>query len=219
LTIPQNKLVRFPDLANSSYASFLAIGKPIDINRYYPYLGVAPGSGDYLFADKNGHPTPTPDPATDRTVVLSKFPIFFGGFQNNLTYKDFQLDFLFQLAKQPSYNDVTFWNGSRYPVLDRWQKSGDNASVGRFRTSEVSGILGSDRRFTNVSYIRLKNLALSWGWPQKWIDKAHFRSVRFYLHGQNLLTITRYKGLDPETQSMTALPPLRVCTVGLQAGF
>jgi hypothetical protein len=83
----------------------------------------------------------------------------------------------------------------------------------------VSDILASDRRFADVSYIRLKNLALSWSLPQKWIDKVHFRSVRFYLHGQNLLTITRYKGLDPETQSMTSLPPLRVWTLGLQAGF
>jgi TonB-dependent starch-binding outer membrane protein SusC len=232
LTIPKNTLLRFPGLANSTYANFLIIGEPIDISRYYHYIGVAPGSGDYLFADKNGHPTPAPDPATDRTVILSRFPKFFGGFQNNLTYKDLQLDFLFQFVKQTGYNDFAFWNGSRYPgmftrgnsnqpvtILDRWQKSGDNASVARFRTGEVSGILGSDRRFVDVSYIRLKNLALSWGLPQKWIDKAHFRSVRFYLHGQNLLTITKYKGLDPEAQSISSLPPLRFWTIGLQAGF
>lgn len=233
LTIPKNTLLRFPGLANSTYANSLIIGEPIDINRYYHYLGVAPGSGDYLFTDKNGHPTPTPDPATDRTILLSKFPKFYGGFQNNLSYKELQLDFLFQLVKQTGYSDVAFWNGNRYPgmfhpgysnqpatVLDRWQKNGDNASVARFRTGEVpSSIISSDRRFMDVSYVRLKNLALSWGLPQKWIDKAHFRSVRVYLHGQNLLTITRYKGLDPETQSITSLPPLRVWTLGLQAGF
>jgi TonB-linked SusC/RagA family outer membrane protein len=232
LTIPQNKLVRFPGIANSTYANYLIIGEPIDVYSYYHYLGVAPGSGDYLFADKNGHPTPVPDPATDGTIILSKFPKFYGGFQNNLSYKGIQLDFLFQFVKQTGYNDVVFWNGSRYPgmfvrgysnqpvtVLDRWQKNGDNASVAKFRTGEVSNILSSDRRYADVSYIRLKNLALSWGVPQKWIDKAHFRNVRLYLHGQNLLTFTKYKGLDPETQSMTSLPPLRVWTLGLQAGF
>jgi TonB-linked SusC/RagA family outer membrane protein len=232
LTIPQNKLISFPGLANSTYANSLVIGEPIDMTRYYHYIGVAPGSGDYLFADKNGHPTPSPNPATDLTIMISKFPKFYGGFQNNLTYKNLQLDFLFQLVKQPGYNDVAFWNGNRYPgmfirgnsnqavtVLDRWRKSGDNASVARFRTGEVPNIIASDRRFTDVFYARLKNLALSWGLPQKWIDKAHIRSVRFYLHGQNLLTITRYKGLDPETQSISSLPPLRVWTIGLQAGF
>ena len=232
LTLPQNKLVSFPGLANSTYAAFLVIGEPIDMTRYYHYMGVAPGSGDYLFADKNGHPTLAPDPATDRTVILSKFPKFFGGFQNSLTYKSIQLDVLLQFVKQTSYNDVAFWNGSRYPgmftrgnsnqpvtVLDRWQKSGDNSSVARFRTSTVSDIIGSDRRFVDISYVRLKNLSLSWDLPKKWIDKVHVKNVRFYLHGQNLWTITQYKGLDPETQSISSLPPLRVWTIGLQAGF
>jgi TonB-linked SusC/RagA family outer membrane protein len=232
LTIPQNKLVSFPGLATSTYSNSLIIGEPIDVFSYYHYIGVAPGSGDYLFADKNGHPTPSPNLATDRTILISKFPKFYGGFQNNLTYKGLQLDFLFQFVKQTGYNDIAFWNGIRYPgmfarglsnqpvtVLDRWQKNGDKSAVARFRTGAVPAILESDRRFADASYIRLKNLALSWGLPQKWMDKAHFRSVRVYLHGQNLLTITKYKGLDPETQSMTSLPPLRVWTVGLQAGF
>jgi TonB-dependent starch-binding outer membrane protein SusC len=232
VTIPQNKLVSFPGVATSSYAAFLVVGQPVDVFSYYHFLGVAPGSGDYLYADKNGHPTPAPDPANDKNVLISKFPKLYGGFQNTLTYKDIQLDFLFQFVKQTGYNDVAFWNGSRYPgmfasgysnqpvtVLDHWQKPGDNASVARFRTTEVPTIISSDRRYEDVSYIRLKNLAFSWGTPHKWINKAHFRSVRIFLHGQNLLTITRYKGLDPETQSMTSLPPLRVWTFGLQAGF
>jgi TonB-linked SusC/RagA family outer membrane protein len=232
LTMPQNKLVSFPGLTTSTYANTLVIGEPVDVYSYIHYIGVAPGSGDYLFADKNGHPTPAPNIATDRTVLISNFPKFYGGFQNNLTYKGLQLDFLFQFVKQIGYNDVAFWNGSRYPgmftrgisnqpvtILYRWQKNGDKSAVARFRTGEISSILESDRDFADASYIRLKNLALSWGPPQKWIDKAHFRSVRVYMHGQNLLTITKYKGLDPETQSMANLPPLRVWTIGLQVGF
>jgi hypothetical protein len=104
-------------------------------------------------------------------------------------------------------------------VLNRWQKSGDRASVARFRTGEVQSVLSSEHRFADLSYIRLKNVALSWGLPQQWVHKARIRSVRIYMHGQNLLTITNYKGLDPETQSMASLPPLRVLTIGLQAGF
>jgi TonB-linked SusC/RagA family outer membrane protein len=232
LTIPKNKLVSFPDIATSTYVNILIVGEPVDVFSYYHYLGVSPGTGDYLFADKNGHPTLDPNPATDRPILISKFPEFYGGFQNNLVYKGFQLDFLFQFVKQTGYNDVAFWNGSRYPgmfasgysnqpltVLDRWQKSGDKPTVAKYQTRVVPSIISSDRRFTDASYIRLKNLAVSWGIPQKWIDKKHFRSLRLYLHGQNLLTITKYNGLDPETQSMTSLPPLRVWTIGLQAGF
>ncbi len=232
LTIPKNKLLSFPGLSTSTYANILVIGEPVDVFSYYHYIGVAPGSGDYLFADKNGHPILEPNLATDRSILISKFPKFYGGFQNNLAYKGFQLDFLFQFVKQIGYNDIAIWNGSRYPgmftrgnsnqpvtVLDRWQKSGDKPAVARFRTGVISSILDSDRRYADASYVRLKNLALSWGVSQKWADKAHFRSFRIYMHGQNLWTITKYKGLDPETKSMTSLPPLRVLTIGVQAGL
>jgi TonB-dependent starch-binding outer membrane protein SusC len=232
LTLPKNKLVSFPNLSSSTYANTLVIGEPVDVVRYFHFIGVAPGTGDYLFADKNGHPTLDPDPSTDGTILISRFPKFYGGLQNNLTYKGIQLDFLFQFVKQIGYNDVAIWNSTRYPgmfargvsnqpvtILNRWKKPGDNASIARFRTTEVPSILNSDHRFIDASYVRLKNVALSWALPQKWIEKAHFRSFRFYLHGQNLLTITKYKGLDPEGQGMTSLPPLRVITVGVQVGL
>lgn len=232
LTLPQNKLIRFPGLSASTYASTLIIGEPIDVVKYFHYTSVAPGTGDYLYSGQNGYPTLAPDPSTDRTILISRFPKLYGGFQNNLTYKGIQLDVLFQFVKQIGYNDVAFWNGSRYPgmfargvsnqpvtVLDRWRKIGDNATVARFRTTEISDIISSDHRFADASFIRLKNVALSWGLPQKWMDKAHFRSCRMYLHAQNLLTITKYKGLDPEGQGMATLPPLRVLTIGIQAGF
>ncbi|WP_049815593.1 SusC/RagA family TonB-linked outer membrane protein [Niastella koreensis] len=232
LTLPKNKLVSFPNLSTSTYASRLIVGEPIDVLSNYHYLGVAPGSGDYLFSDRNGHPVLEPNTATDRTSLISTFQKLYGGFQNNLTYKSIQLDFLFQFVSQVGYNDVSFWNGSRYPgmftrgnsnqpvtVLGRWQKVGDKASVAKFSTGEVATVLDSDHRYTNASFIRLKNLAFYWSLPQKWVDKVHFRSFRIYLHGQNLLTITNYKGLDPETQSMTSLPPLRIWTIGFQAGL
>lgn len=44
----------------------------------------------------------------------------------------------------------------------------------------------------------------------------HLSNCRMYLQGQNLMTITGYKGMDPETQSLTTLPPLRVVTAGIQ---
>lgn len=230
LTIPRNKLVSFPNLSSSTYANFLVVGEPIDVVSYYHFIGVGTGTGDYLFADKNGQPTLNPNTLTDRTVFISRFPKFYSGFQNSFTYKGIQLDFLFQFVKQTGYNDLTFWNSSRYPgmfvrgnsnqpvtILDRWQKPGDNASVGRYRTTEVPDIISSDRRFTDVSFIKLKNIAVSWSLSQKWIDNARFKSFRIYLHAQNLLTITRYKELDPEVQSMSSLPPLRVVTIGLRA--
>jgi TonB-linked SusC/RagA family outer membrane protein len=140
VTVPQNKLVAFPNLANSSYASYLVVGKPINTSTAqvlkYHWLGVASGTGDYLYADANGHPTIAPT-KEDRTVWISTNPKFYGGFQNNISYKSLQLDFIFQFVKHTGYNDVAFQNGFlRYPgmfdagysnqptmVLDRWQNS------------------------------------------------------------------------------------------------
>jgi TonB-linked SusC/RagA family outer membrane protein len=231
LTIPQNKLIEFSDLDRSTYSKILHVGAPMDAVGAYQWLGVAPGTGDYLFADKKGNPTITPNPDEDRTVLISNFPKFYGGFENTISYKGFQLSFILQFVKQTGYNNVALFNGfiARYPgmfgagvsnqpvtLVDRWQKPGDNNKpVARFRTTEVKYAIDSDRRFADASYIRLKNVSVSWVIPQSWIQRIHATNLQVYLHGQNLLTFTNYKGLDPETQGLS-LPPLQVLTVGIK---
>ncbi|MEP7374599.1 MAG: SusC/RagA family TonB-linked outer membrane protein [Chitinophagaceae bacterium] len=231
LTIPQNKLIRFDGLSDSNYS--YKVGFPIDATPYFHWLGVAAGTGDYLFADGKGRPTIAPG-VEDLNVRRSKFPKFYGGFQNSVVYKGLQLDFIFQFVKQFGYKDVLFWNQFwRYPgmfapgvsnqpvtVLNRWQKPGDNnKTVARYSTYEVPYILGSDRRFADITYISLKNVSLSYELPQKWVSKAKFRNFRVYMHAQNLWMLSNYKGLNPETQNMTSLPPLQVWTVGVQLGL
>lgn len=235
LTIPQNKLVAFPNLSTSSYANKLIISQPISIERALNFVGVDPTTGNYMFGSKIDPFNPTYP--GDYTRLINLDPKFYGGLQNNITYKGFELDFLFQFVKQIGYNDALFWNGNRYPgnfyrglsnqpvtVLDRWQKPGDNASIKRFSTSPDPYVLESDLRYSDASYIRLKNASISWELPSKWISKAQFRNCRVYVQGQNLLTITNYKGLDPETQTIltsnsSSLPPLCVWTVGIHVGL
>jgi hypothetical protein len=58
---------------------------------------------------------------------------------------------------------------------------------------------------------------LSYELPAAWMQRLHLQSVRFYMQGQNLLTITAYKGRDPEVATnLDIYPPLRVWTLGLQ---
>jgi TonB-linked SusC/RagA family outer membrane protein len=233
LTIPQNRVVSFPYLSSSTYANLIFIGYPMDAIGYYTWRRVDPSTGDYLYLDSKGTLTTTPNAANDRILLVSKYPKFYGGLQNSITYKNIELDFLFQLVKQDGYNDIAFWNGIRYPgmftagfsnqptrILDRWQKPGDYKTVARYSTYSLDDrVIGSNRRFSDASYIRLKNFSLSWDLSQKWVDKAHFRNFRVYVHGQNLFTLTNYKGLDPETKSLTVLPPLQIWTFGLQMGL
>ena len=78
-------------------------------------------------------------------------------------------------------------------------------------------VLGSqsDNLFGDASFIRLKNVSLSYQFPSALTDKIKLKNLRIYLQGQNLLTITDFNGLDPETQFPT-LPPIRMFTGGLQ---
>lgn len=232
LTIPKNKLVEFPGLERSAFASSLVIGKPISVIKAIPLIGVDEASGEYKYIDSKGASTFTPNTSTDRTALVDPTPKFYGGFQNTLRYKGFELDFLFQFTKQTANNSLAFYNGSLYPgqffqgysnqpqsVLDHWRKSGDKASVAKYTTTPSDSyyyISGTDRFYVDASYIRLKNLSLSYDLPINWQRKIHVSNCRIYLHGQNFWTLTNYKGLDPENQSYSSLPPLKIWTFGVQ---
>ena len=105
-------------------------------------------------------------------------------------------------------------------VLDRWRTVGDLSKVAKFRTvggqQDINNAYGSDIMYSDASYLRLKNLSLSWQIPKAWRNAGHLQNARIYMQGQNLFTITKYKGLDPETRSSATLPPLKILTVGIQ---
>jgi hypothetical protein len=231
LTIPNNKLVSFPDLASSSYGANLEIGKPLNGKKVYHFLGVNDTTGVYQFASSKGLPTSNPAYGTDNTVWVSLTPRIYGGFENSFTYKGLQLDVLFQYVQQKGLNDAFgnypggfYWGNQPTYVLNHWQNPGDHTQIQRY-TTEYSYIgqwsnaaTNSDAGYTDASFIRLRNLALSWQLPMGWRGKAHLESCKIYVQGQNLITITHYKGMDPEnpTGGYSGLPPLRMLTVGIQ---
>jgi hypothetical protein len=109
-------------------------------------------------------------------------------------------------------------------VLSRWRKPGDNTAYQKFSqnfnlSNSSTDATNSNIGYGDASYIRLRNASASWKFPKKWLDKIGFQSGRVFINGQNLLTFTNYKGLDPETQSSTTLPSLRVVSIGLQFGL
>ena len=74
----------------------------------------------------------------------------------------------------------------------------------------------SDAALVDASFIRLKNLALCYQLPKVLIRRAHLKTARIYIQGQNLLTFSPYLNLDPESQNISALPPLKMVSLGLQ---
>ncbi|WP_177230250.1 SusC/RagA family TonB-linked outer membrane protein [Chitinophaga sp. CF118] len=238
LSLPKNKLLSFPNLTASSLSNTLIIGEPITTLKIYHAAGVDPATGNYQVVDKDGKPTTYPNPTTDLTARVSPIPHLYGGFENNIQYKGFELDLLIQVVKQVRHNYLFGSSPAGYyysgtldlssanqpiSVLDRWQKPGDIKAMPKFdnssNTASWSNANFSDAAYSDASYIRLRNLSLSWRLPEKWRNKIHLGNARLYILGQNLLTLTNYKGLDPETATpfgLLTLPPLKIWTTGIQ---
>jgi hypothetical protein len=238
-TVPNNKLVAFPNIEQSSYNFNYFVGEAVGAQKALHLMGVDPQTGRYVFASKTDPFNPiNPD---DYTVLINPFPKFYGGIQNSLQYKGLSVDFLIQFVKQTGVNlnygfpgdlvtpGIYLGQNSNQPVavLDRWQEPGDIARVQKFSSRFLSPdnfaankALGSDAtRNVDASYIRLRNLSISWQIPNEWVRTIRLKSVRVYGQGQNLLTFTKYVGLDPENQSASSLPPLRMFTTGIQIGL
>ena len=233
-SVPKTVLVDYPDIVKSSAASTAIVGLPLTALRVYHFLGVDPATGIYQFADKNGNPTSTPNYDEDAKVIIDQAPKYYGGFHNSLTFKGVQLDFMFSFVKQIAknysfgYGTPGRFNSGNYnqpsSLLQRWQKPGDIAPIQKFTSGTglnqyLNYAYQSDAAWSDASYIRLKNVSLSWQLPKRWVNKANLLNFSLFLQGQNLWTITHYTGLDPETKSTSSLPPLRVITLGIKASL
>lgn len=232
LTLPHNELLAFPGLASSSYATQYMIGKPVNMQMGYHYLGVDPQTGIYQFEDVNKNGQMDWD-NSDYVYLGTTDPKFYGGLQNTLQYKGWELSFFLEFRKQRGLNPIASsgtLNGDLLnqpkDVLQRWQKPGDIAPYQRYTQDynsplyEAAYFLSvSDAIFTDASFMRLKNASLSYTLPEGLLKKAAIRQCRLFIQGQNLLTFTRYVGADPENQSIVGLPPLRIITGGIQITF
>lgn len=235
LTVPKNKLVSFPGLASSSYASFLIEGQSLSIKKAYHYTGVDPTTGVFTFldVDKDGKIT-TPN---DQLIAGNLDPKYYGGFQNDFTYKGFQLSIFFEFRNMLARNYLSniyvspslqpgFLNNQPDIVLNRWQKPGDVAEIQRVTMKSGTAAYAaatlfnnSDGTYSDASFVRLKNVYLSYAIPEKWQRKLHLQNCRIYVQGQNLLVFTKYKGADPETQNIYSVPPMKTFAGGIQLTF
>lgn len=230
ITIPKNKLVAFPGLATSTYSTQYEIGRPLSLNKGYRYDGVDPLTGIYRFVDFNGD-----NLINDKDIVYNgtNQAEFYGGFGNTIQYKNWELEIFTEFKKQNGNHP--FFTGSGLPgsasnqaiaLLDRWQKPGDITTYQKYsqRLTTAAGsaylkVINSSAALTDASFVRLKNVSVSWKMPSAWSKKLHLQRCRFYLQGQNLYVITKYKGADPETQSIMRLPPLKMFVTGVQLNF
>lgn len=241
ISFQRNKLLEYDDLASSADASAYEIGKSIRIIKGFHFTGVDPttGTSQFLDVDKNG----SISTASDYVIIGETLPKFFGGFTNELTFKKLTLDIFFQFVKQgginsdygPLVGNFGSMNNKRIGYADYWKQPGDQTSIPRPSQSTSKPAYSaysnywrySDAAWEDASYLRLKNVKLSYSFPRFFKSKI---GGSVFVMGQNLLTFTKYTGMDPEINGFDrrfvfpinpfgsvraqALPVLRTITAG-----
>ncbi|RZJ78106.1 MAG: TonB-dependent receptor, partial [Chryseobacterium sp.] len=229
LSVPRNKLVRFDGIESSSYVNLFKVGAPLSIQRLYGWAGVDPQTGLHTFIDENYDGLISD---LDKKLMNPIDVKYYGGMNNTIQYKSFELSMQFQASHRPG---LRFLNGSMpgssgnqaINVIDRWFLPNDQTDVQRFVSigypSSAYGqeafiayrnAFDSNYNMQNIFFIRLKSLSCSYSLVPKWTKLLKLQEAKLFIQGQNFMTITGYKGLDPETGY--GLPPLRMLTAGIQ---
>ncbi|MDM1468107.1 SusC/RagA family TonB-linked outer membrane protein [Myroides odoratimimus] len=223
ISFPKNTLLDFPNLESSTYANRYVVGRSTSVSYFYNYLGIDPNNGKYKFEDYNQDGKLTA--LEDKKIIKDLGVKYHGGFSNSISYKNFNLDFTLQYVKQYTYNynSVMAMPGSiinqPIEVLNRWSPENTNSQYTYYSTganSELNLLQNifsqSTKAVSDASYIRLKNISLSYNIS---LPKSNIKNVRFYFQGQNLITFTNYFGLDPEFLVLGYLPPLKTYAFGI----
>lgn len=182
-----------------------------EVNSYaYQYQGTDAANGtapgDIKFLDINNDGVVND---YDRTYIGNPTPAWNFSMTNSFSYRNFDMQvFLQGVAGNDIYNANRVTLEGMYTVrnqtkkvLNRWTGEGTSNSMPRAIYSDPNKNTRTSTRFIeNGSYLRLKNLTLGYTLPESLIKKASINSLRFYMSAQNLLTLTKYSGFDPEIQ-------------------
>lgn len=242
LTFNRNKLLAFPNLASSSYATQYVIGEPTSVIYGYKYKGVNPTTGMFEYYAADGSVTATPnykpvEQGGDMVVIGNREINFMGGFGNSLSYKHISLYVFCQFSSSMEPNAISSLylkspgfeaNLPAYVLGKYWTGPGDNdATLQRLITSYnspyadgVYNFRSSSGAYTNDTYLRVKTAALSYSLPKEWADKMHLQNASIFCNVQNLFTFTNYKFGDPEQPgTFTSFPLQRIIAFGLNLKF
>lgn len=161
--------------------------------------------GDIRFKDLDGNGVINEN---DRTYIGNPTPRFAYGFTTDFEWRGLELNLFFQGTQG---NDI-FVSTTRYDfsyanrpssALGRWTGEGTSNSEPRVSLNDPNqNARISDRFIEDGSYLRLKTLQLGYNLPKNWLKRAHLEKLKIYCTGQNLLTFTKYSGLDPEIGSV-----------------
>jgi TonB-linked SusC/RagA family outer membrane protein len=170
-----------------------------------------PKAGDRLYKDINGDGVFTT--AADRTSIGDAQPDYIFGFTNNFTYRGFELLAIINGSVgnkilNGNAQALELYNGQQNAsttALDAWTPANPSTTTPRAKLDPAP--IFSDRFVEDGSFVRIKNITLSYNLPKKVSEKLLLTSVKFRLIGENLFTFTKYTGYDPEVTNGTTISP------------
>lgn len=206
-------------------------GQPFEQWFLPQYAGVDPATGQPLYRDADGELTLDENEAERKVSGKSALnPDFYGGLTNTLQYKGFTLSAMFYFKYGfKVYNDlkqqlsVPGRNNNTAANLARWQQPGDITDVPKVDFNDQSSAqFNSTRWLEDGSFIRLRNVSLSYLVPAEYSQRVGLSNLTLSIRAVNLLTFTEYSGFDPNVGSVNEdndYPVNRTITFGLSASF
>ena len=195
------------------------------------------GVGRFRYADINGDGKITAD---DRTFLGSPVPKFNGGLNLTLRYKGFDFStYAYTSVGNKIFNNSK-WFTDFYPsftgaavsarVLDSWTPTHTNTNIPIFEgvSNFSTNTVPNSYYVENGSYVRLQNMSIGYNLPAAMLNTIGLQRVRISASANNLLTITKYTGLDPAVGGnadsnfgidVGNYPLTRSYNVGLNIGF
>ena len=167
--------------------------------------------GNVIYNDYNNDKTIS---ASDREIVGNPYPDFTGGFNTTLSWNGFDLalGFTYSMGAQVvNFNDYYCYNfegsGNQYGVVrERWisdAQPGSGTVPRAFRHgNKNTGLKVSDRYIDDADYLRLSTASLGYNFPKSICDRIKLQGLRVYLNGDNLFTLTNYRGFNPEVDQI-----------------
>lgn len=210
------------------------------------YAGVNAANGKAVWYDGAGNLTYSPPTMTETSFapygLPNELPDYYGGFNNEFTYKGISLGVFFQydfgrvlynnMNRNMSRKGDLQINGIRWYYDNRWQEPGQITSVSRPRNNaaEVNSSrsdLASTRYLEDASYIRLKNISLGYNIPSELLSAIKVQTAKVFVQANNLVTWTAFTGYDPEfyvtgsntTSNVGIIPMTRSFFIGVQMGL
>ena len=205
------KLAGGDDVKGTSYSNYgggpiniLREGQPIGAFWLYDYTGINPESGKMEYRDINEDGSLSDD--HDRIIAGSPFPLFTYGLNVGLRYKQFDFNFflqgsqgnkVFNLSNMRNMSYGQGMNIEKRAWEQSWKEGADNTNATFPKITNTNSGKYSTRFLEDGSYLRLKNVTLAYNIPVKKV----FSGLRVFITAQNILTFTKYTGVDPEVSS------------------